>query len=84
VARWPSLPARGNCDDKRIGRLTGKSSRPRSSQMLCLRKTFTVRIGSIFEDSRFPLHLCSRRSNLLLPARRGSALGKSNGPSVAA
>ena len=57
---WPEgpvCPHCGNCDRKRIGRLTGKSSRPGLRKCYACRKTFTVRIGSIFEDSHFPLHL---------------------------
>ena len=57
LAEWPGLPALRKLRRKRIGRLTGKTSRPGLRKCYACRKTFTVRIGTIFEDSHFPLHL---------------------------
>jgi hypothetical protein len=57
---WPDgpvCPHCGNVDAARIGRLQGQSSRPGLCKCYACRKIFTVRIGSIFEDSHFPLHL---------------------------
>jgi transposase-like protein len=71
---WPSgpvCPHCGNCDDKRIGRLTGKSSRPGLRKCYACRKTFTVRIGSIFEDSHFPLHLWLQAIQLINASKKG-------------
>src|SRR5262245_59671386 len=71
---WPSGPACphcGNCDDKRIGRLTGKTSRPGLRKCYACRKTFTVRIGSIFEDSHFPLHLWLQAIQLITASKKG-------------
>ncbi len=71
---WPEgpvCPHCGNCDDKRIGRLSGKSSRPGLRKCYACRKTFTVRIGSIFEDSHFPLHLWLQAIQLICGSKKG-------------
>lgn len=71
---WPQgpvCPHCGNCDDKAIGRLTGKSSRPGLRKCYACRKTFTVRIGSIFEDSHFPLHLWLQAIQLIVGSKKG-------------
>jgi transposase-like protein len=71
---WPEgpvCPHCGNCDEKRIGRLTGKSSRPGLRKCYACRKTFTVRIGSIFEDSHFPLHLWLQAIQLITASKKG-------------
>jgi transposase-like protein len=71
---WPEgpvCPHCGNCEDKRIGRLTGKSSRPGLRKCYACRKTFTVRIGSIFEDSHFPLHLWLQAIQLICASKKG-------------
>ena len=71
---WPEgpvCPHCGNCDDKAIGRLTGKSSRPGLRKCYACRKTFTVRIGSIFEDSHFPLHLWLQAIQLINASKKG-------------
>ena len=69
--KGPVCPHCGNCDDKRIGRLTGKSSRPGLRKCYACRKTFTVRIGSIFEDSHFPLHLWLQAIQLITASKKG-------------
>jgi transposase-like protein len=71
---WPEgpvCPHCGNCDDKRIGRLTGKTSRPGLRKCYACRKTFTVRIGSIFEDSHFPLRLWLQAIQLICASKKG-------------
>jgi transposase-like protein len=71
---WPEgpvCPHCGNCDGKRIGRLTGKTSRPGLRKCYACRKTFTVRIGSIFEDSHFPLHLWLQAIQLICGSKKG-------------
>ena len=70
---WPEgpvCPHCGNVDEKRIGRLTGKSSRPGLRKCYACRKTFTVRIGSIFEDSHFPLHLWLQAIQLITASKK--------------
>jgi len=71
---WPEgpvCPHCGNCDAKAIGRLTGKSSRPGLRKCYACRKTFTVRIGSIFEESHFPLHLWLQAIQLIAGSKKG-------------
>jgi transposase-like protein len=71
---WPDgpvCPHCGNCDEKRIGRLTGKTSRPGLRKCYACRKTFTVRIGSIFEDSHFPLRLWLQAIQLICASKKG-------------
>ncbi|MGB6537191.1 MAG: IS1595 family transposase [Xanthobacteraceae bacterium] len=71
---WPQgpvCPHCGNCDEKRIGRLTGKTSRPGLRKCYACRKTFTVRIASIFEDSHFPLHLWLQAIQLICGSKKG-------------
>ncbi len=67
----PTCPHCGNSDDKRIGRLTGKTSRPGLRKCYACRKTFTVRVGSIFEDSHFPLHLWLQAIQLICASKKG-------------
>lgn len=71
---WPEgpvCPHCGNVDPERIGRLTGKSSRPGLRKCYACRKTFTVRVGSIFEDSHFPLHLWLQAIQLISASKKG-------------
>jgi transposase-like protein len=71
---WPEgpvCPHCGNCEQKSIGRLTGKSSRPGLRKCYACRKTFTVRIGSIFEDSHFPLRLWLQAIQLIVASKKG-------------
>ncbi|HVB58919.1 MAG TPA: IS1595 family transposase [Candidatus Acidoferrales bacterium] len=67
----PTCPHCGNVDQKAIGRLTGKSSRPGLRKCYACRKTFTVRIGSIFEDSHFSLHLWLQAIQLIVASKKG-------------
>jgi transposase-like protein len=67
----PTCPHCGNVDQKAIGRLNGKSSRPGLRKCYACRKTFTVRIGSIFEDSHFPLHLWLQAIQLIMASKKG-------------
>jgi hypothetical protein len=49
------LPPPDCGERERIGRLQGKTTRPGLRKCYACRKPFTVRIGSIFEDSHLPL-----------------------------
>jgi len=51
--------------------LTGKSSRPGLRKCYACRKTFTVRMGSVFEDSHFPLHLWLQAIQLITASKKG-------------
>jgi transposase-like protein len=67
----PTCPHCGNADSDRIGRLAGKSSRAGLRKCYACRKTFTVRVGSIFEDSHFPLHLWLQAIQLICGSKKG-------------
>jgi transposase-like protein len=71
---WPNGPICPHCenaDAAKIGRLTGKTSRPGLRKCYACRKTFTVRIGSIFEDSHFPLRLWLQAIQLITASKKG-------------
>jgi len=71
---WPNgpvCPHCGNVDAAKIGRLQGKSSRPGLRKCYACRKTFTVRIGSIFEDSHFPLRFWLQAIQLICASKKG-------------
>jgi transposase-like protein len=74
AALWPNgptCPHCGNADAAKIGRLTGKTSRPGLRKCYACRKTFTVRMGSIFEDSHFPLRLWLQAIQLITASKKG-------------
>ncbi len=71
---WPEgpvCPHCGNCDGNRIGRLQGKSSRIGLRKCYACRGTFTVRMGSIFEDSHLALHLWLQVIHLMCASKKG-------------
>ncbi|MDE2166181.1 MAG: IS1595 family transposase [Alphaproteobacteria bacterium] len=70
---WPSGPVCPHCGTMgdKIGRLTGKSSRPGLRKCYACRKPFTVRIGTIFEDSHLPLRLWLQAIHLLTASKKG-------------
>ena len=67
----PTCPHCGNADGARIGRLTGKTTRPGLRKCYECRKQFTVRIGTIFEDSHLPLRLWLQAIHLLCSSKKG-------------
>jgi transposase-like protein len=67
----PTCPHCGNADAARIGRLQGKSTRPGLRKCYECRKQFTVRIGTIFEDSHLPLRLWLQAIHLLCSSKKG-------------
>jgi transposase-like protein len=69
---WPRGPVCPHCgEQERIGRLNGKTTRPGLRKCYACRKPFTVRIGSIFEDSHFPLHLWLQVIHLMCASKKG-------------
>jgi transposase-like protein len=73
---WPNgpiCPHCGNVDTARIGRLQGKSSRIGLRKCYACREAFTVRIGTIFEDSHLPLHLWLQVIHLMNASKKGIA-----------
>ena len=71
---WPNgpvCPHCGNADAARIGRLAGKSSRAGLRKCYACRKPFTVRIGTIFEDSHLALRLWLQAIYLMCSSKKG-------------
>src|SRR5438105_4288050 len=71
---WPNGPVCPHCsnaDASKIGRLTGKTTRAGLRKCYACRRPFTVRIGSIFEDSHLPLRLWLQAIHLLCSSKKG-------------
>src|SRR5712671_3536829 len=75
AALWPNGPTCPHCGatDEHVGRLTGKSSRVGLRKCYACRETFTVRQGTIFEDSHLPLHLWLQVIHLMCASKNGIA-----------
>jgi len=71
---WPTGPVCPHCGEtKRIGELKGKTTRPGLRKCYACKKPFTVRMGSIFEDSHLPLHLWLQVIHLFCCSKKGIA-----------
>jgi Transposase and inactivated derivatives len=71
---WPSgpvCPHCGNCDQKRIRKMQGKTTRMGLYKCNECRKPFTVRMGTIFESSHLPLHLWLQVIHLMCASKKG-------------
>lgn len=69
---WPTGPVCPHCGEReRIGRLQGKTNRPGLRKCYACRKPFTIRMGSVFEDSHLPLHLWLQAIHLLSASKKG-------------
>ena len=81
----PTCPHCGNADSARIGRLNGVRSKPSKKNpegivqvglrkcYACRGPAFTVRKGSIFEDSHLPLRMWLQAIHLLCASKKGIA-----------
>jgi transposase-like protein len=71
---WPNGPVCPHCQGTdRIGRLNGKTTRPGLHKCYACKKPFTVRMGTIFEDSHLPLHLWLQIIHLMCCSKKGIA-----------
>jgi transposase-like protein len=71
---WPHGPVCPHCKGtERIGRLNGKTTRAGLYKCYACKKPFTVRIGTIFEDSHLPLHLWLQIIHLMCASKKGIA-----------
>jgi transposase-like protein len=71
---WPNgpvCPHCGNADQKRIRRFAGKSTRLGLRACYECKGRFTVRQGTIFEGSHFPLHLWLQVIHLMCAGKKG-------------
>jgi transposase-like protein len=70
---WPHGPVCPHCRAKgdKIGKLNGKTTRTGLYKCYACRKPFTVRIGTIFEDSHLPLRLWLQAIHLMCASKKG-------------
>lgn len=69
---WPKGPICPHCGGvERIGRLQGKSTRYGVMKCYDCRKPFTVRVGTIFEDTHVKLHLWLQAIYLVAASKKG-------------
>lgn len=70
---WPLDPVCPHCHatGDKIGRLNGKTTRPGLRKCYACRKPFTVKIGTVFEDSHAPLRLWLQAVHLICSSKKG-------------
>lgn len=71
---WPKgavCPHCGNCDQARIRKMQGQTTRMGLYKCNECRKPFTVRMGTIFESSHLPLHLWLQVIHLMCASKKG-------------
>lgn len=74
AALWPNGPVCPFCgEDKRIGKLSGATTRPGLRKCYACRRPFTVRNGTIFESSHLALHLWLQVIHLMCASKKGIA-----------
>jgi len=78
---WPEGPVCPHCSSsRRIGRLSGSSTRIHTYKCYDCRSPFTVKLGTVFEDSKVPLNkwlqliMLSRAMNSALNPYRASRI----------
>jgi transposase-like protein len=69
---WPRGPICPHCSCfERIGKLKGKSTRIGTYKCYDCRSPFSVKVGTIFEDSHIPLHVWLQAMFLLSSGKKG-------------
>src|SRR5260370_3661229 len=69
---WPNGPTCPHCGTiGQAGRLKGKTSRPGMWKCYACRKTFTVRMGTVFESSHVPLRVWLQVFYLMSCSKKG-------------
>lgn len=69
---WPNGPVCPHCGGvERVGKLQGKSTRVGVWKCYQCRKPFTVKIGTIFEDSKVAMHLWLQAMYLIAGSKKG-------------
>ena len=69
---WPQGPVCPHCGGvDRIGKMGGKSTRIGTYKCYQCRKPFTVKINTIFEDSKVPLHVWLQAMFLIAGSKKG-------------
>jgi transposase-like protein len=69
---WPDGPVCPHCGGtERISKMKGKSTRIGVHKCYECRKQFTVKVGTIFEDSHVPMHLWLQAIFLMCSSKKG-------------
>lgn len=69
---WPDGPTCPKCGEKeRVSKLKGKSTRKGTYKCYVCRKPFTVKVGTIFEDSKVKMHLWLQAFYLICGSKKG-------------
>ena len=69
---WPNGPVCPHCEEgERVSKMQGKSTRIGSYKCYACRKKFTVKIGTIFEDSHIEMRLWLQGFYLLCSSKKG-------------
>ena len=69
---WPDGPICHHCGSReRIGKINGKSTRIGLYKCYVCRKPFTVKMGTIFEDSHIPLRFWLQAIYLMCASKKG-------------
>jgi len=70
---WPEGPICPHCGatKEHVGELKGKTARAGLRKCYACRKQFTVRIGTIFEDSHCPMHIWLQAIFLMNSSKKG-------------
>jgi transposase-like protein len=69
---WPNGPVCPHCGGvDRIGKMKGKATRPGLWKCYQCRKQFTVKVGTVFEDSHVPMRLWLQAVYLLCSSKKG-------------
>jgi transposase-like protein len=69
---WPNGPVCPFCGEtSRVGRLAGKTTRPGLCKCYACQKPFTVKIGTVFEDTHAPLRLWLQAIYLMCSSKKG-------------
>lgn len=69
--RWPDGPVCPHCQSKNVLRLQGKSTRPGLLHCRDCRQQFTVKVGTIFEDSHIGLAIWLKAMGLICSSKKG-------------
>jgi len=69
---WPEGPTCPKCgEQKRVSKMKGKSTRKGAYKCYVCRKPFTVKVGTIFEDSKVKMHLWLQAFYLICGSKKG-------------
>lgn len=69
---WPNGPVCSKCGETtRLGKLNGKTTRPGLYKCYACKGKFTVRMGTVLEDSHVPLHIWLQTFYLMASSKKG-------------